>query len=99
LGVSRTIGCCRPLHRGQFVATGQNKIIHLEGILEQIMVREGGRVPNGDVLLRLDQTASMANERELELSASGSGNNCAMWRNTPSKTRLAFARQYSKQTR
>jgi HlyD family secretion protein len=55
--------------QGSFVATGQNKIIqHLEGgIIEQIMVREGDRVQIGDVLLRLDQTASMANERELEL--------------------------------
>ncbi len=55
--------------QGSFVATGQNKIVqHLEGgIIEEILVQEGDRVRVGEVLLRLDQTASMANERELLL--------------------------------
>lgn len=55
--------------QGSFVATGQNKIVqHLEGgIIEDILVREGDRVEIGDMLLRLDRTASSANERELEL--------------------------------
>lgn len=54
---------------GSFVATGQNKIVqHLEGgIIKEILVAEGNRVQAGDVLLRLDETASLANERELEL--------------------------------
>lgn len=55
--------------QGSFVATGQNKIVqHLEGgIIEEILVMEGDRVQAGEVLLRLDQTASLANERELLL--------------------------------
>jgi HlyD family type I secretion membrane fusion protein len=54
---------------GSFVATGQNKIVqHLEGgIIKEILVAEGDRVEEGTVLLRLDETASLANERELEL--------------------------------
>lgn len=54
---------------GSFVATGQNKIVqHLEGgIIKEIVVAEGDRVEEGAVLLRLDETASLANERELEL--------------------------------
>lgn len=55
--------------QGSFVATGQNKIVqHLEGgIIKQILVAEGDRISEGDVLLRMDETASLANERELEL--------------------------------
>ncbi|MBM9593846.1 HlyD family type I secretion periplasmic adaptor subunit [Roseitranquillus sediminis] len=55
--------------QGSFVATGQNKIVqHLEGgIIEEILVKEGDRVEVGEVLLRLDETASFANERELLL--------------------------------
>lgn len=54
---------------GSFVATGQNKIVqHLEGgIIKEILVAEGDRVKEGTVLLRMDETASLANERELEL--------------------------------
>ncbi|MGA9253516.1 MAG: HlyD family type I secretion periplasmic adaptor subunit [Roseobacter sp.] len=53
--------------QGSFVATGQNKIVqHLEGgVIEEIFVSEGDTVREGDVLLRLDQTASLANKREL----------------------------------
>lgn len=55
--------------QGSFVATGQNKIVqHLEGgIIREIMVREGDHVKAGQVLLRLDQTAAAASERELGL--------------------------------
>ena len=55
--------------QGSFVATGQNKIVqHLEGgIIKEIVVREGDRVEKGQVLLRLDETASLANEREVLL--------------------------------
>lgn len=57
------------ISQGSFVATGQNKIIqHLEGgIIEEILVDEGDRVEAGDMLLRLSQTASSANVRELNL--------------------------------
>lgn len=55
--------------QGSFVATGQNKIVqHLEGgIIKEILVNEGDRIEEGEVLLRLDETASLANERELQL--------------------------------
>lgn len=55
--------------QGSFVATGQNKIVqHLEGgIIKEILVEEGDRVEKGQPLLRLDETASLANERELQL--------------------------------
>ena len=55
--------------QGSFVATGQNKIIqHLEGgIIKDIDVREGDHVKAGQILLRLDQTATAANVRELFL--------------------------------
>ncbi|MBU3030613.1 HlyD family type I secretion periplasmic adaptor subunit [Paracoccus marinaquae] len=55
--------------QGSFVATGQNKIIqHLEGgIIKEIRVSEGDRVEAGEILLRMDETASLANERELQL--------------------------------
>ncbi|HZG31492.1 MAG TPA: HlyD family type I secretion periplasmic adaptor subunit [Ensifer sp.] len=55
--------------QGTFVATGANKIIqHLEGgIIKEIMVAEGQTVKEGDVLVSLDQTAALANERALKL--------------------------------
>lgn len=55
--------------QGSFVATGQNKIVqHLEGgMIKEILVREGDRVTQGQVLLRLDETAAQANNRELML--------------------------------
>lgn len=57
------------ISQGSFVATGQNKIVqHLEGgIIESIFVAEGDRVEEGDVLMSLDRTASLAVERELRL--------------------------------
>lgn len=55
--------------QGSFVATGQNKIVqHLEGgIIKEILVREGDEVAQGQLLVRLDETAALANERELVL--------------------------------
>jgi HlyD family secretion protein len=54
---------------GSFVATGRNKMIqHLEGgIIKEIMVSEGDFVDAGAPLMRLDETAAMANERALFL--------------------------------
>lgn len=55
--------------QGSFVATGNNKIVqHLEGgIIQEMNVSEGERVQEGDVLLTLDPTAALANERALKL--------------------------------
>ncbi len=55
--------------QGSFVANGNNKIIqHLEGgIIEQMLVAEGDKVKTGDILVKLDQTPSRANERALNL--------------------------------
>ncbi|MGF6173545.1 HlyD family type I secretion periplasmic adaptor subunit [Ensifer sp. 4252] len=55
--------------QGSFVANGNNKIIqHLEGgIIEQMLVDEGDKVKTGDILVKLDQTPSRANERALNL--------------------------------
>ncbi|MBP2237492.1 HlyD family secretion protein [Sinorhizobium kostiense] len=55
--------------QGSFVATGQNKIIqHLEGgIIEEILVSEGDHVEADQPLVRLDETAALANERQLFL--------------------------------
>lgn len=55
--------------QGSFVATGQNKIVqHLEGgIIENILVSEGDRVTEGQVMLTLDQTLALATTRELTL--------------------------------
>lgn len=55
--------------QGSFVATGNNKIVqHLEGgIIREMMVSEGDIVKEGDVLLALDQTAPLSNERMLKL--------------------------------
>lgn len=54
---------------GSFVAIGQNKIVqHLEGgIIKEILVQEGDQVVAGQLLLRLDETRALANERELLL--------------------------------
>ena len=58
--------------QGSFVATGRNKIVqHLEGgIIHEIKVSEGDEVAAGDVLLTLDETAALANRRELEIRKS-----------------------------
>ncbi len=55
--------------QGSFVATGQNKKIqHFEGgIIQEILVAEGDNVEAGQPLLRLDETAALANERQLLL--------------------------------
>ncbi|MRX49970.1 HlyD family type I secretion periplasmic adaptor subunit [Paracoccus sp. S-4012] len=57
------------LSSGTFVATGRNKIVqHLEGgVIDEILVAEGDRVEAGTPLVRLDQTAPLANLRELTL--------------------------------
>lgn len=54
---------------GSFVATGRNKMVqHLEGgIIKEILVSEGDFVEAGAPLMRLDETAAMANERALFL--------------------------------
>jgi HlyD family secretion protein len=57
------------ISQGSFVATGRNKIVqHLEGgIISEILVNEGDVVEEGDVILRLDQTAALANRSELSI--------------------------------
>ncbi|MEM6712552.1 MAG: HlyD family type I secretion periplasmic adaptor subunit [Pseudomonadota bacterium] len=57
--------------QGSFVASGQNKIVqHFEGgIIEEILVAEGQSVSEGERLLILDETAALANQRQLELRA------------------------------
>lgn len=57
------------ISQGSFVATGQNKIVqHLEGgVIQDILVREGDHVVEGDTIVRLDETAALANERQLFL--------------------------------
>jgi len=54
---------------GSFVATGNNKIVqHLEGgIIKEMLVNEGETVKEGDILLKLDPTAALANERAMKL--------------------------------
>ena len=54
---------------GSFVATGQNKLVqHLEGgIIQDIDVREGDLVDAGQIVVKLDDTASKAKLRQLEL--------------------------------
>ncbi|MEP3275748.1 MAG: HlyD family type I secretion periplasmic adaptor subunit [Stappiaceae bacterium] len=54
---------------GTFVATGENKIVqHLEGgIIQKIMVSEGDVVTPGQTLIKLDDTAALANLRRLLL--------------------------------
>lgn len=55
--------------QGTFVATGQNKIVqHFEGgIIKEILVSEGDYVELDQPLIRLDETAAAAKERELFL--------------------------------
>ncbi|MFC3164874.1 HlyD family type I secretion periplasmic adaptor subunit [Ciceribacter thiooxidans] len=55
--------------QGSFVATGNNKIIqHLEGgIIKEMRVNEGDTVKEGDVLLTLNPTAALADERMVKL--------------------------------
>lgn len=55
--------------QGSFVATGNNKIVqHLEGgIIKEMRVNEGDVVHEGDILVTLDPTAALANERMLQL--------------------------------
>lgn len=55
--------------QGSFVATGNNKVVqHLEGgIIKEMMVSEGDTVKEGDILLTLDKTTALANERMLQL--------------------------------
>lgn len=55
--------------QGSFVATGNNKIVqHLEGgIIKDMRVSEGDVVKEGDILLTLDPTAALANDRMLKL--------------------------------
>jgi HlyD family secretion protein len=55
--------------QGRFVATGQNKVVqHFEGgIIEQILVSEGDQVRLDQPVIRLDETAALAKERELFL--------------------------------
>ncbi len=55
--------------QGSFVAAGQNKIVqHLEGgIIKELLVSEGDRVTYDQPLVRLDETAAQANERQLFL--------------------------------
>lgn len=55
--------------QGSFVASGQNKIVqHLEGgIIKDLLVNEGDRVRYDQPLIRLDETAAKATERQLFL--------------------------------
>ncbi|MEM9106479.1 MAG: HlyD family type I secretion periplasmic adaptor subunit [Pseudomonadota bacterium] len=57
------------ISQGSFVATGQNKIVqHLEGgVIAELMVTEGDSVTAGQPILKLDETAALANERQLYL--------------------------------
>ena len=57
------------ISQGSFVATGQNKIVqHLEGgVIEELMVTEGDSVTVGQPIIKLDETAALANERQLFL--------------------------------
>lgn len=55
--------------QGSFVAAGQNKIVqHLEGgIIKELLVSEGDVVTYDQPLVRLDETAAEASERQLFL--------------------------------
>ncbi len=57
------------ISQGSFVATGENKKVqHLEGgIIREILVKEGDHVKEGQPIIRLDETAALANERQLIL--------------------------------
>lgn len=52
--------------QGSFVATGRNKIVqHLEGgIIKSINITEGQKVARDEVLLSLDETSALSNQRE-----------------------------------
>src|SRR5690242_8430325 len=54
---------------GAFVSTGQNKVVqHLEGgVIKEILVHEGDIVDPGQVMIRLDDTAPLAELRRLAL--------------------------------
>lgn len=55
--------------QGSFVASGQNKVVqHLEGgIIKELLVSEGDHVTVDQPLVRLDETAAQATERQLFL--------------------------------
>ncbi|MDI7862710.1 HlyD family type I secretion periplasmic adaptor subunit [Rhizobiaceae bacterium n13] len=55
--------------QGSFVATGRNKVVqHYEGgIIKELLVKEGDEVVEGEPLVRLDETAALAKQRELFL--------------------------------
>lgn len=55
--------------QGRFVATGQNKIVqHYEGgIIQHILAREGDQVTVDQPLIKLDETAARARQRQLYL--------------------------------
>jgi len=55
--------------QGRFVATGQNKIVqHYEGgIIQHILAREGDQVALNQPLIKLDETAARARQRQLYL--------------------------------
>jgi HlyD family secretion protein len=55
--------------QGRLVATGENKVVqHYEGgIIQKILVNEGDHVRFDQPLIRLDETAARAKERELFL--------------------------------
>lgn len=55
--------------QGSFVATGRNKVVqHYEGgIIKELLVDEGDEVVEGQPLIRLDETAALAKQRELFL--------------------------------
>lgn len=57
------------ISQGSFVATGENKKVqHLEGgIIQEILVSEGDHIQSGQPLVRLDETAALADERQLLL--------------------------------
>jgi len=57
------------ISQGSFIATGRNKMVqHLEGgIIRSIHVNEGDSVTEGQVLVRLDETEALGQERELFL--------------------------------
>ena len=54
---------------GRVLPSVQNQVVqHLEGgIIKEMMVSEGDTVKEGDVLLTLDKTTALANERMLQL--------------------------------
>jgi len=55
--------------QGRFVATGQNKIVqHYEGgIIQHILAREGDQVTVDQPLIKLEETAARARQRQLYL--------------------------------